>query len=269
MASPKPPPPSSRNRSSAHRRGPSPRPLRGPGPTPDRRAGVTVRAFLPLAEQVEIPADGVPMSRVEGTDLFTWEGDASAVPERYALDWVDKDGNRVSAHDPYCFPPQLADFDLHLFGEGRHWHAYRFLGSHLRDVDGVSRCPVRGMGAQRRPGQRGGGLQPLGRACPSHARARRHPGSGSYSSPGSGPAASTSTRSATAPATVHVKIDPYANAFQSRPETAGLICRPERLCLGGRRPGCARARSRTGSAGPSRSTRCIWAPGSATRTAAS
>ncbi len=42
-----------------------------------------------------------------------------------------------SAHDPYCFPPQLSDFDLHLFGEGKHWHAYRFLGAHYHVADGV------------------------------------------------------------------------------------------------------------------------------------
>ena len=31
----------------------------------------------------------------------------------------------------------LADIDLHLFGEGRHWHVYRVLGSHRQQVDGV------------------------------------------------------------------------------------------------------------------------------------
>ena len=41
------------------------------------------------------------------------------------------------AYDPYCFPPQLSDFDIHLFGEGRHWHIYRILGAHRRQNDNI------------------------------------------------------------------------------------------------------------------------------------
>lgn len=36
--------------------------------------------------------------------------------------------------------PQIGDFDRQVFGEGHHWHAYRFLGANARrvgDVDGV------------------------------------------------------------------------------------------------------------------------------------
>src|SRR3546814_9011404 len=39
--------------------------------------------------------------------------------------------------DPYSFAPQLAEFDLHLLREGRHWHPQNFLGAHPRRVDGV------------------------------------------------------------------------------------------------------------------------------------
>ena len=98
----------------------------------------TVRAFLPAAERVEIVEAGAPMARVDGTDLFVWEGDAALVPEHYQLAWEDKAGNQGSAYDPYCFGPQLRDFDLHLFGEGKHWDAFRFLGSHMLEIDGVA-----------------------------------------------------------------------------------------------------------------------------------
>ena len=39
--------------------------------------------------------------------------------------------------DAYAFAPQLGDLDLHLFGEGRHRHAYRVLGAHACTVDGI------------------------------------------------------------------------------------------------------------------------------------
>ncbi|KAA1171014.1 1,4-alpha-glucan branching protein GlgB [Marinobacter salinexigens] len=33
--------------------------------------------------------------------------------------------------------PSLSEFDLHLFGEGRHWHIYNVLGAHPRSENGV------------------------------------------------------------------------------------------------------------------------------------
>ncbi|HSQ08038.1 MAG TPA: hypothetical protein VLM84_10175, partial [Chromatiaceae bacterium] len=101
------------------------------------QAGVVVRVYLPQAERVRVADGGPDLKRVDGTDLFVWEGDGNKVPERYALEWEDRAGHSHRRYDPYCFPPQLQDFDLHLFGEGRHWHAYRFLGAHPRRVEGV------------------------------------------------------------------------------------------------------------------------------------
>ncbi|EDN71925.1 1,4-alpha-glucan branching enzyme [Beggiatoa sp. SS] len=37
----------------------------------------------------------------------------------------------------HALGPQVSDFDMHLFSEGKHWHAYRFLGSHVHEVNGV------------------------------------------------------------------------------------------------------------------------------------
>ncbi|MEI2743548.1 MAG: 1,4-alpha-glucan branching protein GlgB [Candidatus Competibacter sp.] len=99
---------------------------------------VVVRAHMPYARDVEIVEGNLPMHRVDNSDLFEWEGDPKQVPERYQLRWHDSDNNEQVAHDPYCFPPQIADFDLYLFGEGKHWHAYRFLGAHPHTADGVS-----------------------------------------------------------------------------------------------------------------------------------
>jgi 1,4-alpha-glucan branching enzyme len=75
-----------------------------------------VRVFNPLAAEVAI----------------------ANLPSHYRLIWRDHDHREHIGHDPYTYLPQLSDFDLHLFGEGRHRHAYRFLGAHDHQVDGVA-----------------------------------------------------------------------------------------------------------------------------------
>jgi 1,4-alpha-glucan branching enzyme len=99
---------------------------------------VCVRALLPRAEEVSIAEGNHKLQRVEGTDIFEWEGEAKEVPYRYRLIWRDDEHREHIAHDPYCYPPQLPDFDMHLFGEGKHWHAHRLLGARVHDADGVA-----------------------------------------------------------------------------------------------------------------------------------
>ncbi|MDM8567265.1 1,4-alpha-glucan branching protein GlgB [Candidatus Halobeggiatoa sp. HSG11] len=96
----------------------------------------TVRVYIPYAETVTIAEGNLPMQRIEGSDLFEWQGDAE-IPEHYRLIWRDKDYRDHITHDPYSFLPQLADFDMHLFSEGKHWHAYRFLGAHIHQTDEI------------------------------------------------------------------------------------------------------------------------------------
>jgi 1,4-alpha-glucan branching enzyme len=109
--------------------------LLGRHPQGDR---VVLRALLPHAEEVSLAEGGHVLTRVEGTDLFEWHGAIDKVPERYRLIWRDDQHLEHIAHDPYCYPPQLSDFDLHLFGEGKHWHAYRLLGARVHSADGVA-----------------------------------------------------------------------------------------------------------------------------------
>jgi 1,4-alpha-glucan branching enzyme len=97
-----------------------------------------VRALLPHAETAWIAEGGHALRRVEGTDIFEWEGDAALVPERYRFIWRDDEHREHIAHDPYCYPPQLGDLDLHLFGEGKHRHAYRLLGARVHEADGTA-----------------------------------------------------------------------------------------------------------------------------------
>ena len=100
--------------------------------------GLLVRALFPHAETVKIAEGGPVLQRIEGTDIFEWRGTPAQVPERYRFVWCDKEKNEHVAHDPYCFPAQLSDFDLHLFSEGKHWHAHRLLGARAHEADGVA-----------------------------------------------------------------------------------------------------------------------------------
>jgi len=70
--------------------------------------------------------------------LFTWTGPIQDCPLHPHVLWAGVDGRAVEFVDPYSFLPTLSEFDLHLFGEGRHWHAHRMLGAHPETRNGVS-----------------------------------------------------------------------------------------------------------------------------------
>ena len=89
------------------------------------------RAILPHAESARMGSNGPEMLRIPGTDLFECQvAHDNKIPQHYTIHWLDKSGQAGSHIDPYTFPPQIADFDMYLFGEGKHWHVYRVLGAH-------------------------------------------------------------------------------------------------------------------------------------------
>ncbi|MEN8259052.1 MAG: 1,4-alpha-glucan branching enzyme, partial [Pseudomonadota bacterium] len=95
------------------------------------------RVFLPQAETVSLDRNGPVMTRVPNTDIFEHVAPKGSIPRNYLLYWVDKNGQPHETHDPYRFPHQIPDFDIHLFGEGKHWHIYKMLGAHPHEIDGV------------------------------------------------------------------------------------------------------------------------------------
>jgi len=102
------------------------------------RHGGAVRAFLPGGQQVRLFDLNQPLHRLADTDLFEWLGANDQLPVHYRLAWTDSTGCEWITYDPYSFIPQLSLYDLHLFNEGRHLHAYRILGAHRRIVDHIS-----------------------------------------------------------------------------------------------------------------------------------
>jgi 1,4-alpha-glucan branching enzyme len=99
---------------------------------------VVVRAFIPRAAEVYLGEGRLPMTRRPDSELFEWRGQPAQLPQHYSLVWSDGAHREHLARDPYTFGPQVGDLDLHLFGEGRHRHAHRFLGAHEHEVDGVA-----------------------------------------------------------------------------------------------------------------------------------
>lgn len=97
-----------------------------------------VRALLPQASSVKIGPEGPAMELIDERGLWQWEGADSGIPAHHILHCVDHGGHSFDVVDPYTFLPQLGELDLHLFGEGRHWHAYRMLGAHPHEVDGIA-----------------------------------------------------------------------------------------------------------------------------------
>ena len=96
----------------------------------------TVTVFLPETKKASLN-DDLLLSRIEGTDLFQWSGPNEALTTPYVIHRTNSDDVSSQHYDSYAFLPQLADFDLHLFSEGKHWHAYRIFGAHQHEVDGI------------------------------------------------------------------------------------------------------------------------------------
>ena len=111
------------------------------GPHSVRRKGGQarweVRVFLPQAESAEVAISGerTEMARQhpEGFFCASLAGD----PRPYLIRARLRDGREIEVDDPYRFGPQLSDSDLYLHTEGTLHEAWRALGAHLVECQGV------------------------------------------------------------------------------------------------------------------------------------
>ena len=182
-----------------------------------------VRVFIPHAVEVSLVETDQPLTRQPGSDLFECRGPADSIPEVYRIRWRDDEGQEHTGYDPYCFPAQLADFDLHLFGEGRHWHAYRMLGAHLIEVKGVKGVQFAVWAPEaERVSVVGGFNRWDGRRHPM--RVRGASGVWEIFLPGvqAGDLYKFEIRNRQY-GDVHLKIDPYARYSELRPGTASIV----------------------------------------------
>ena len=96
----------------------------------------SVCVFSPHTQTLSLPQYQIELTRIPDSDFFYWAG-STAITTPYQLKRLDDQGNTRVYHDTYSFPTQLSDFDMHLYGEGSHWHIYRILGAHLCESQGV------------------------------------------------------------------------------------------------------------------------------------
>jgi len=96
-----------------------------------------VHAFLPQAMDAAVSVNGIlhPMRKIRAEGVFV--ANLSEDPGSYKLHYTLWNGTKVEAEDPYRLPPQLSDFELHLFGEGTNFESYRTMGAHRVACDGV------------------------------------------------------------------------------------------------------------------------------------
>ncbi|MFV1985525.1 MAG: 1,4-alpha-glucan branching protein GlgB, partial [Thiohalomonadales bacterium] len=106
-----------------------------------------VRAYLPNVKQAFIENTNQPMTRLNDSDFYEWRPQSSeqTIPEFYQLLWADSAGIIHQAYDPYCFPVQISDYDLHLFSEGKHWNIYNILGAHIISVSNDESQKIEGV----------------------------------------------------------------------------------------------------------------------------
>jgi len=188
--------------------------------------GWETRAYLPGARSAFVIADDGqrPMTRVGSTALFAYRSPAP-LPTPYRIAW-ERDGVSGQRFDPYCFAPRVADFDLHLFSEGRLLEAQRMLGAHPATVDGVSGTAfaVWAPNAER--------VSVVGDFCDWDGRMlpmRNRGASGVFELfvPGVGARDLYKFEIRNrASGEVGVKTDPYARAFERRPGTASVVAAP-------------------------------------------
>jgi len=187
---------------------------------------ILVRVFIPGASEVRLEENNQLMERLEDTEFFEWRGEAGSVTTHFRLRWRDQyNGEHIIVY-PYTFEPQLSDFDLHLFGEGKHWHLYEHLGAHVCEVDGISGVLFSTWAPNaERVSVVGDFNQWDGRIYPM--RSRGASGVWELFIPGltTGCLYKYEIRHRE-DGSIHLKTDPFAQQFEMRPKTASLVASP-------------------------------------------
>jgi 1,4-alpha-glucan branching enzyme len=194
-----------------------------------QQRATAVRAFLPGTHQVWIldPAHQTarPMRRVHPAGFYEaicpWL--SGETKRRYQLRVEYDNGELKTMDDPYSFPSILTGYDLHLLGEGRHYHAYDRMGAQLRTVDGVHGVNF----AVWAPNAHGvsvvGDFNRWDDRC---HQLRKHFDNGIWELfvPGIGAGEKYKIRLKTPHGEIVEKSDPYGFAAEMPPRTASIVC---------------------------------------------
>lgn len=105
--------------------------------------GMVIRVFNPQAQDIIVHWNGFKASMRKVNNILWVIGFMGVEAHfKYALEFVYDDAH-IFREDAYSFFPQVGDLDIHLFNEGTHEAAYRFMGAHTHiadDVPGIRFC---------------------------------------------------------------------------------------------------------------------------------
>jgi 1,4-alpha-glucan branching enzyme len=108
----------------------------------DGRPSLIIRTMQPAAVSVDVvtPDRVIPMQRKHPAGLFEATLPLEGTPAiEFAYRLRVREGSLTrEIVDPYQFGQVLTDFDLHLLGEGTHYHAWEKLGPHRITIGGVN-----------------------------------------------------------------------------------------------------------------------------------
>ena len=187
------------------------------------RHGDVVRVFQPGAERVTLIAGGAEADLQPAGNEGLFTGLMPAASYRVRTTWP---GGVVSeAADPYAFPPQLGDLDLHLLREGAHWDLPLRLGANVDAVNGVDGTRF----AVWAPNARS--VSVVGDFCGWDARRlpmrlRHDGGVWELFVPGVGAGARYKFAVVGADGVLREKADPLARATEHPPATASIVAPP-------------------------------------------
>jgi 1,4-alpha-glucan branching enzyme len=199
-----------------------------------RSRGVVVRALLRDAVACEVvdmdaqPQASFAMARIAQEGAFEVFVPKRPAVFRYQLRATYTNGESRQFYDPYCFLPTLGDQDLYLFNEGTEHRIYEKLGSHPRELGGVSGVSfaVWAPAASR--------VSVVGNF--NHWDGRFHPmrslgASGVWELfiPGLGEGEVYKFEIRDRNGGIRLKTDPYGTYFEAPPGNAAIVCDPRRF----------------------------------------
>ncbi|MBA3004922.1 MAG: 1,4-alpha-glucan branching protein GlgB [Desulfurivibrio sp.] len=103
-------------------------------------ASSVIRTFQPNANACWLLANGekkeMYKTRPEGFFEIVITDCSEPFPYEYEVAYYDE--NHHVFKDPYCFLPQMSEYDRYLFNNGTYYEIYNTLGAHLVTIDGVT-----------------------------------------------------------------------------------------------------------------------------------
>lgn len=104
--------------------------------------GIVARTLLPYAEKVSLVNENTgksaEMSQISDAGLYELhlKTPQKVFPYSFEITWPGQEP--IKRHDSYAYGPLISDFDLQIWGEGNHNYAYKFMGAHVKEINGVT-----------------------------------------------------------------------------------------------------------------------------------